>query len=60
MEILYDLANSQYTWRTGIESAIRITVESLQRFADENPEAAGIAGIIGAIFVLSRLVTHGD
>ena len=59
--ILYELANSQVTWQPKVEFAIRAGVESLQRFADENPEIAGLAGVVvTACFILGRIVARKD
>lgn len=58
--MLYEFANSQYTWQPKIEFAIRAGVESLQRFADENPEIAVTAGVITAVFILGRIVARKD
>ena len=58
--MFYEFANNQYTWQPKIEFAIRAGVESLQRFADENPEIASIAGVITAFFILSRVIARGD
>ena len=58
--IIYEFANSQKLWQPEIEIAIRAGVESLQRFADENPEIAVTAGVITAVFILGRIVARKD